>query len=279
MFAILGLSLFTICAILIRYQNKSAVIVNYEVAARQNTEDITITLLSDLHNCEFGDGNKALLDQIRAATPDLICMVGDMLNEDDPDTEIVCDLIQNASAIAPVYFSYGNHEAEYETEFHASLRPVLEAAGAHVLEGEYEEIGINGQPVRIGGFYGYGMPAQIEFDGEEQRFLEEFQETDSYKILLCHMPAAWIQWGSLDFWNADLVLAGHTHGGQIKVPFLGGIYAPDQGWFPDFTDGCIQKDDKTLIVSAGLGSEGLIPRINNKPQIVTIEVKGGNPTE
>lgn len=272
---ILGLFLFAICAILIKYQNKRPVAAVYEVMAQKNTEAVTILLLSDLHNCSFGDGNELLLDQIRTVGPDVICMTGDMLNKDDSDTGIVCDLIQKASAIAPVYFSYGNHEAEYETAFDADLRPALESAGAHVLEKEYEDIEINGQAVRIGGLYGYGMPTQTEFDGEEQRFLEEFQETDSYKILLCHMPAAWIQWGSLDFWDVDLILAGHTHGGQIKVPFLGGMYAPDQGWFPDFTDGCIQKDGKALIVSAGLGSEGLVPRINNKPQIVVIEVKGG----
>lgn len=279
LFVVSGLFLLAICAILVRYQNKSVMVVRYEVAALQNTEDMTIVLLSDLHNSEFGRENRMLLDQIRAARPDLICMTGDMLNKDDPDTKIVCDLIQNASVVAPVYFSYGNHEVEYEEKYQTSLRPVLEEAGAHVLEKEYEEIMVSGQTICIGGLFGYAMSTQNEFDGEEQRFLEEFQATDSYKILLCHMPVAWIQWGSLDFWDVDLILAGHTHGGQIKVPFWGGMYAPDQGWFPGFTDGCMKKDGKALVVSSGLGSEGLVPRINNKPQVVAIRVKGGGPAQ
>lgn len=260
-----------ICAILIKKQNSTAAIVRFTLPADRSAADLKIVLLSDLHNAEFGEDNTDLIAQIQTETPDLICMTGDMLNGDEPDFDIICDLIQQTAAIAPVYFSYGNHEGEYEERYGVSLRPLLEAAGAHVLEREYEEIEINGQALRIGGLYGYAMPTQTEFDGEEQRFMEDFQETDAYKILLCHMPVAWIQWGSLDFWDVDLVLSGHTHGGQIKVPFLGGMYAPDQEWFPDFTDGLLQKDGKSLVVSAGLGAEGL-PRINNKPQIVVVEV-------
>lgn len=251
--------------------NQTVGITGYSITSKKMAGEFRILLISDLHNAEFGKNNEELLRQMKKAEPDLICMAGDMLNGDEPESDILVNLIEQASAIASVCVSYGNHEAEYEERYGTDLRPLLKEAGAYVLEQDYLDAEINGQPVRIGGLYGYAMPTQPGFDGEEQRFLEEFQDTEALKILLCHMPAAWIQWNSLEFWDVDLVLSGHTHGGQIKVPFLGGAYAPDQGWFPGFTDGRMDREGRTLIVTSGLGSEGWIPRVNNRPEMVLID--------
>lgn len=242
------------------------------VVANQCGKDMRIVLISDLHNTEFSEKNSRLIKLIAETEPDIICMTGDMLNEDDSETAIVEDLVLQCGKIAPVFFSYGNHEIGYENNFETQLRPLLEKAGAVVLEQEYVDVDVKGQTVRIGGLYGYAMPTQERHDGLEQLFLEDFQNTNDYKILLCHMPVAWVQWHSMEFWDVDLVLSGHTHGGQVKVPFLGGIFAPDQGWFPDFTDGRLEMSATTLIVTAGLGTEGIVPRINNQPEIVTIEL-------
>lgn len=251
--------------------NRTVRVTEYSIDSEKMTGGFRILLISDLHNTEFGRENEKLLCRMKETEPDLICMAGDMLNGDEQETEILVNLIEQASAIAPVCVSYGNHETEYEERYGTDLRPLLERAGAKVLEQTYIDAEINGQPVRIGGLYGYAMPTQPGFDGEEQRFLEKFQDTEALKILLCHMPAAWIQWNSLEFWDADLVLSGHTHGGQVKIPFLGGVYAPDQGWFPGFTDGRMAQEEKTLIITSGLGSEGWIPRINNRPEMVLVD--------
>lgn len=273
---ILFLTVFLIALIILTKQNndlnKSVKISKENSIIRQFSDNIKIVLLTDLHNMEFGDNNHDLITPIKTAEPDIICMAGDMLNGDETKTDIIENLIRQCVEIAPVYYSYGNHEVEYEEYFDTQLRPVLEQAGAVVLEQEYIDALINGQLVRIGGLFGYAMPTQVEFNGSEQRYLEKFQDTDNYKILLCHMPAAWIQWNSMQYWDIDLVLAGHTHGGQVKVPFLGGVYAPDQGWFPDFTSGRLEAFETTLIVSSGLGSEGTIPRINNQPEVIVIEL-------
>lgn len=273
--ALLALVFFIVLIILTKKNNdlnKTAKMEAEGLIVRQLEENIRIVLITDLHNVEFGDNNHNLITPIKIAEPDIICMAGDMLNGDETKTDIIENLIRQCVEIAPVYYSYGNHEVEYEEYCDTQLRPVLEQAGAVVLEQEYIDVLINGQLVRIGGLFGYAMPTQVGFDGPEQRYLEEFQDTDHYKILLCHMPAAWIQWNSMQYWDIDLVLAGHTHGGQVKVPFLGGVYAPDQGWFPDFTSGRLEAFETTLIVSSGLGSEGRIPRINNQPEVIVIEL-------
>lgn len=252
------------------WMNRSVKVTGYVVGTEAGP-GLRAVLLSDLHGREFGEENRELIAQMEELQPDIICMAGDMLNGDEEDASVMLRLMEAAAAIAPTYVSYGNHEKEYEERFGVDLKPLMEAVGVQVLEREWVDLELNGRRIRIGGLYGYAMPAQPEFDGEEQRFLEAFQETDAEKLLLCHMPAAWIQWNSLSYWNVDLVLAGHTHGGQVRLPLLGGVYAPDQGWFPGFVSGRMELCQKTLIITSGLGSEGFIPRINNQPELAFIE--------
>lgn len=176
----------------------------------------------------------------------------------------------------PVFISIGNHEKEYR---YASLKEVkrrFEQSGAEVLDFVYRNIAVKGTEIRIGGFYGYGMPENHEVaKKEEVVFLKKFQDTDVYKILLAHVPYAWYHEESLNYWDVDLVLAGHTHGGQIRIPVLGGLYAPDIGWFPGQEYGLyLSKDQKRVLeLSRGLGSSERIPRFNNVPEIVTLIVK------
>lgn len=269
-FVLAGMVLLLADVIWSAWRNQTVRVTNYVIGEKMEP-GIRIVLLSDLHNRTFGAHNRELTREIEKADPDLICMTGDMLNADEEDISVMLELMRAAASVAPVYVSYGNHEKEYEERFGTDLKALMEETGVRVLERSWEDIRIHGRRIRIGGLYGYAMPTQPGFDGEEQRFLEGFQETEDEKILLCHMPAAWILWNSLSYWDVDLVLAGHTHGGQIRVPFLGGVYAPDQGWFPGFTAGLLEDDGKYLAVSAGLGSEGWILRLNNRPELVVID--------
>lgn len=236
---------------------------------------IKIVQLSDLHNYQFGKNNKRLLEKIKKETPDAIFMTGDMLNDDEENITQFIRLIEDASQIAPVYASLGNHEVAYIENYgeNVDLRRQMEKAGAIVLEQEYVDTEIAGQQVRIGGVYGYVL-AEDEDDGSEQRFMEKFEDTDRFKILLSHMSEGLLLWKSLEKWKVDIVFSGHIHGGQVRLPIIGGLYAQEEGFFPTYTKGMFELGNGTLILSAGLGSSRGIPRVNNLPEIVVCEMQG-----
>lgn len=194
------------------------------------------------------------------------------------DTSVATNLIEELSLLFPVFISFGNHESEYQNLKKADLKNIFEDAGAIVLDFTYEDIEISGTKLRIGGFYGYGFAEDHEAARDnESYFLNEFQDTDRYKILLAHMPFSWYHGESLDYWNIDLVLSGHTHGGQIRLPLLGGLYAPDIGWLPGRECGVYysQNENNVMVLSRGLGNTEIVPRFNNLPEIVVIELTNG----
>ena len=234
----------------------------------------TLVQLTDLHNYEFGSDNARLLAHIRKEDPDLIFITGDMLNESEEDTHIVLHLVEQAVQIAPVYYSLGNHEIAYTEKYDKdrTFYQHLREAGAIIFNKEYVDTTIAGQEVRIGGVYGYVLDHDWQ-DGSEQRFMEEFQDTDRFKILLSHIPEGLLLWKSMEHWDVDLVFSGHVHGGQVRLPMIGGLYDPEEGWFPTYTKGMYECGNGTMILSAGLGSSRGIPRVNNLPEIVVCEVE------
>ena len=231
-----------------------------------------IVHLTDLHNYQFGVRNSQLIKKKENQEPDVIFMTGDMLNENE-DTGILQNLIQQLKAIAPVYASLGNHEINYmRYSGKDTFITSMEQAGAVVMDKQYIDIEIKGEKVRIGGIYGYVLsPDKVK--GEEQFFMEEFQDTDRFKILLSHMPKGLLLWKSMEYWDVDLVFSGHVHGGQVRLPFVGGLYDPEEGYFPTYTKGMFECGKGTMILSAGLGRSQGIPRINNLPEVVVCEVK------
>ncbi len=248
----------------------------YEYHNEKIENAFKIVQLSDLHNSCFGEENSRLIKRIEEEKPDLILMTGDMLNGYEDRTDIVTDLIKQASQIAPVYYSLGNHELDYmeNQENGGMLEKKLEDAGAVVLEKECIDTVIAGQQVRIGGVYGYVLARDWE-DGSEQRFMEDFQDTDRMKILMSHIPEGLLLWKSMEHWDVDLVFSGHAHGGQMRLPFIGGLYDPEEGFFPTYTKGMYECGKGTMVLSAGLGSSNGVPRINNLPDLVVCTVESG----
>ena len=254
----------------------------YEVGTGGTVSDIRIVQLADLHGSEFGADNQRLVKKVAAQNPDLILIAGDLLNSSKEDSlETAETLIAALCEIAPVYISYGNHEKEYEKAYGVDISAVYEAAGGTLLEYSYADIEVNGQAIRLGGIYGYCLPPKYletgEAEEEECAFLFEMQNTDLYTILLCHIPVCWVYNDGINEWDIDCVFTGHVHGGQVIIPGIGGLWAPDMGWFPGRLSGLVKSDDglKIMVYNRGLGNTDDLPRFNNIPEIVVVDLVPG----
>ena len=239
---------------------------------------IRMVHLTDLHNTQFGKNNAKLVDKVTAQNPDIIIMSGDMLNEDDPNTDVVLSLISDLSSVAPVYFGYGNHEKHWEKIHGQDLRPLLEQAGASVVDNDYVDLEFKGTEIRIGGYMTYYPVPHMSTSDEAQQalelaFAEDFENTNRLKILINHIPTGWVDWNYVNKYPIDIVFSGHYHGGTIRIPILDqGLYAPYVGWFPHFTKGVYTGEKAMCILSAGLGIEHHIPRFYNPPEIMVVNL-------
>lgn len=260
--------------------NETIEVTRYTVTDDRITEDVRMIVIADLHNHEFGSGNKMLLSQIEAQSPDMILFVGDAIMDEDADIEAAKVLMQELVQIAPVYFSMGNHEVHHQMNFPVLFKNIFESYGVNVLEYEYEDIEVNGQKLRLGGIYGYCVPEKTldedRYNPKITKFLEEFMETEYYSVLMTHIPYAWLSLDGLESWDIDLVLSGHTHGGMIKFGDDSSLYAPLQGFLQKEVDGRFDSRDKerTILVTRGLGNSTFIPRLNNVPEIMVVDLKG-----
>lgn len=251
---------------------------SYTVALQNLASPVRIVLLSDLHGKSFGREDSRLIAKIQEQSPDAIFLDGDMIDRsaDQTDVQELLRLIKRLHEIAPVYFAPGNHELEYMQTDTSLLTQVTEA-GAVIVNDSYVDVTIAGQPLRIGGTMGHAFyfgRSEEEFSSSpEYQFLKAFEDTDVPKICLAHMPDTFIFNGAYNLWNVDLILSGHTHGGLIRLPFIGGLYAPMQGWFPEYDQGYFRLGEHMqMVITSGLAGHGMIPRINNPPEIVVIDL-------
>lgn len=255
----------------------------YTIVNDDIPRSVRIVQLSDLHGMTFGDNNSRLVEKVRILAPEIIVMTGDMFNSDADDEQIdlVCNTIKSLKEIAPVFYSYGQAESEYIAENGKDVIKKLEKAGATILEKKSKEIiidkksDVNNQTVKIqlGGVYGNLDSSDIKY-GKEQEFLNKFQKKDGIKILLANNASGLLKNGYIDKWNLDIVLSGRTHGGQVRIPFIGGVIDPDGGFFTDYLKGRFDRSDSVVIVSAGLGSDTYFPpRLSNVPEIVCVDIE------
>ena len=260
----------------IRQCKTELTVVNYSLET-DFTQPIRIVQLTDLHGCSFGADNCELIDAVLAQQPDIVVMTGDMLDKSDENADLVCDLVKALSAEVPVWYGLGNHETDWIKATGTDLAALLTEAGATVVDCNYQDVEIKGQSLRIGGYHGYyRQPGMFDVTAEQRQaeldFAESFENTDRFKLLLCHIPTAWLDWGYIDKFPVDLVMTGHYHGGQIRLPGLGGLYAPYIGLFPEYTEGLFSGQEAACVLSTGLGSSPGLPRINNLPQITVIDL-------
>ena len=251
---------------------------SYTVALEDLESPLRLVLISDLHGKSFGKDNARLIAKIQEQTPDAVFLVGDMLDKkaDEADVQSLLALTEKLLEIAPVFFSMGNHEQVY-LKTDATLLDRVAQTGAVVVNDSYVDVTVAGQPLRIGGTMGHGFAfgrTEEEFTSSpEYVFLKAFENTELPKICLAHMPDTFIFNGAYTLWDVDLVLSGHTHGGLVRLPFIGGLYAPMQGLFPEYDRGYFRLGTHMqMIITSGLAGHGLLPRVNNPPEIAVIDL-------
>lgn len=270
------LVLAVLCGISIWYSYHWLTVSYFTATDEKITEQFRIVLLSDLHDHHFGDENKDLIDMVQEQSPDLIVLDGDMINGDSESDETAVELVRSLSAVAPVYYSYGNHEYYYIEAGHDDLQENLEAAGAIVLNYQSVDIEINGNPIRLGGLYEYGFETGMQSEEENERaipYLEDFVDTDRYLIMCAHRPESFYCWDYADTWGLDLVLSGHLHGGQVIVPGLGGLHSDLEGFFPRYDYGQYKLGESDMVITRGLSSNPkILPRFNNPPEIAVVDI-------
>ncbi len=236
-------------------------------------ESFRIVLITDLHSRIYGEDQRELISLIKKQSPDVLLLVGDIADDKIPFSGVRL-LLEGIRGIAPAFYVTGNHELwSFDVE---SIKEVIRSYGVKVLEGEYEQrmagntmitfAGIDDPDIEL-----FESPTP-DWAGEmEGAFLPLLNEP-GFKILLAHRPERIDEYKKYDF---DLVVSGHSHGGQIRIPLLlNGLYAPDQGWFPKYAGGMYKHDSLTHIVSRGASNPLLVPRVFNPPELVVIDVKG-----
>lgn len=229
-------------------------------------EGFKIAHVSDLHNAVFGRKNEKLLSLIRAAKPDIIAITGDLIDSRHTDIDSALAFVEAAAEIAPVYYVTGNHESRLDFD---AIEPRLIAAGARVLRNEAEDIGRGGERIRLAGI---DDPSFIR-TGEtaEERAAAELEQLGdgggTFTVLLAHRPELVEVYAE---YGAGLVLSGHAHGGQVRLPLLGGLYAPGQGLLPEYDSGLYSLGETQMVVSRGLGNSVAPLRVNNRPELVIV---------
>ena len=255
-------------------------VTEYDVGIDGLTSPARVVVISDLHSREYGEDNSTLLALIAAQHPDAVFAVGDMINRSADEEDILqfLELLVKLQEIAPVYYSPGNHESDYMTDRDSGLLGRVSATGVTVLLDEYVETQLGGSTVRIGGtmghYYRYEWSEEQKNDPPDYAMQEEIGSTDVPSIVLMHMPENMIADSARKNWNADLYISGHTHGGVVRLPLIGGLVAPTQGLFPKYDQGFFTVDGRLkLIITSGLAGYGPIPRIFNRPEICVINLK------
>lgn len=229
-------------------------------------EGFKIAHVSDLHNAVFGRKNEKLLSLIRAAEPDIIAITGDLIDSRHTDIDSALAFVEAAAEIAPVYYVTGNHESRLDFD---EIEPRLIAAGGRVLRNEAEDIGHGGERIRLAGI---DDPSFIRTGGTaKERAAAELEQLGdgggTFTVLLAHRPELVEVYAE---YGAGLVLSGHAHGGQVRLPLLGGLYAPGQGLLPEYDSGLYSLGETQMVVSRGLGNSVAPLRVNNRPELVIV---------
>ncbi len=241
----------------------------------------TIAVIADLHNTIYGEAQRDLINAVNGLSPDLIFLVGDIMDE-RTTTEGTELLLSGIQGIAPTFYVTGNHE--FTTNRVDELRDITRSFDVIILSDDYEKLSIQGAEVIVAGIEDPFKKKHEDKNYDQDRVMEErfrgLEDSSAYRILIAHRPERIEQYLTYPF---DLIVSGHAHGGQwrFKGWAKNGLYAPNQGFFPKYAGGLYlwEMPDGTVIhiVSRGLSlTTPKILRINNPPELVFLEIQEKN---
>ena len=250
----------------------------YELPMKGVEHKLAAVCITDLHGRKFGQDNARLLELIRMQQPDVIFTLGDLISRSASDDDLVQigELLKALQIIAPVYSSFGNHEEDYMQITGQDLRPILCDTDAVLLDEECQVAEIAGNSICLGGTLGHlypdGRNAEEYHNSPEFRLMTQMQDFGLPTIVLSHRPDTIIFEKAYENWDIDLFLSGHTHGGLIRLPLIGGLYAPKQGLFPKYDHGFFTIGKTQLLISGGFAGYGPFPRVFNRPEICVLRI-------
>lgn len=263
-FILVILTFWTICS------NSCIEVNHYSISGARipsNFEGFRIAQISDLHNEEFGEHNDDLLSLLRESDPDIILITGDLIDCRNTDYGVSIRFCKEAVKIAPTYYITGNQESRVSEL--PLLTETLEYWGVTYLANDTATITIEGQSIHLIGMTDPNFGSIFHHTSFEEVLQGLLPEDDTYTVLLSHRPELFETYVSN---NIDLVFSGHAHGGQFRLPLIGGLYAPDQGVLPDYDSGLYTKGRTTMVVSRGLGNSIFPFRFNNPPELIVVEL-------
>lgn len=269
------------------YQNRHLETTYYTYKAEQlgaDLEGYRIVQISDLHNVKFGKNNQKLVDRIRECEPDMIVLTGDLVDSNHTNVDRAVQFVDEIVKICPVYYVTGNHEYWLEKSEYDELMDGLVSAGVVILDNQVVEIsrgdakfrlvGLDDRSLADGTLEALLSDESIRNNQAEQK--EEIADNEDsgekeLTVVLAHEPQYLARYAGT---GVDPVLSGHAHGGQFRLPFVGGIVAPDQGFLPEYTAGEYYMNGTEMIVSRGLGNSVIPVRLFNYPEIVCVDLVG-----
>lgn len=239
-------------------------------------DGLRIAQISDLHNAVFGKDHAKLIHKLSECEPDIIVITGDLVDAEHTDLDAALDFARGAVEIADTYYVTGNHEACLPQ--YGELQTALERIGVIVLEDVSMQLEYHGERVMLIGLSDPDFARKGDLLGKapamaEAKLRELMGEEDSYTILLSHRPELFETYVSC---GVDLVFSGHAHGGQFRLPFVGGLIAPNQGLFPKYDSGLYADGGTSMVVSRGIGNSIIPFRFNNRPEIVLLVLHSDN---
>ncbi len=245
-------------------------VTRYELSLPEGLEGLDglkIAQISDVHSADI---QGELQTALREAAPDLIVFTGDLVNREDRDLSCALSLAAMAAQIAPTYYAPGNHEAD--NPCYPELREGLEEAGITVLENESVQLWYRGARVNIIGLLDLAFHPQGRTAAREELpgLIQDLSVHGALNVVLSHRPSLMEEYEES---GAGLVFSGHAHGGQVRMPLIGPLFAPDEGALPDYTAGTYLAGETWVVISRGLGNGTPFPRLWNAPELVVVTMR------